>query len=324
MKRFFLFLLPVFFGGSLSAQFVYTIKADSVKITSCDSAELIIENHTQGVPGFLFNTGNGRTVFKRALVQLDDTTFLLGGDTLRASMFSFWKANGSSIYNINTGNVGIHRDTPAAMLDLPGPVSIDDTSAYRINYHPILAIGGWLSSCYGMDPPCPYPPNAGAYTNLYIGDSTGSNNPATSNTFIGSRAGEYSSGGSNAFLGANAGQGDQGWDNAYFGASSGLNTTGSTNSGNNSFFGAYTGLNSSGMLNTSLGFYSGEGNSGDENTIVGAYGGTTITGDYNSFFGFASGENNNGNRNSFFGVAAGGSHVGTDNIIIGEIGRAHV
>jgi hypothetical protein len=40
----------------LTAQVVYTIKADSVKITNCDSAELIIENHTQGVPGFLYNT----------------------------------------------------------------------------------------------------------------------------------------------------------------------------------------------------------------------------------------------------------------------------
>jgi hypothetical protein len=34
----------------------------SVKITNtCNTAELIIENHTQNVPGFLFNKGRGRT-----------------------------------------------------------------------------------------------------------------------------------------------------------------------------------------------------------------------------------------------------------------------
>lgn len=65
------------------AQYVYTIKADSVKITNCDSAELIIENHTQGVPGFLYNTGRGRTIFKRALTRLNDSIYLIGADTLK-------------------------------------------------------------------------------------------------------------------------------------------------------------------------------------------------------------------------------------------------
>jgi hypothetical protein len=67
---------------SLEAQYVYTIKADSVKITNCDSAELIIENHTQNVPGFLFNTGNGRTIFKRVMQSLSDSQYLIGIDTL--------------------------------------------------------------------------------------------------------------------------------------------------------------------------------------------------------------------------------------------------
>ncbi len=49
----FIFLLC---ARSLVAQDVYTIKADSTKLTGCDSNELIIENHTQGVPGFLYNT----------------------------------------------------------------------------------------------------------------------------------------------------------------------------------------------------------------------------------------------------------------------------
>lgn len=69
---------------SLNAQYIYTIKADSVKITNtCDTAELIIENHTQTVPGFLFNKGRGRTEFRRGLLKLNDSIYIVGGDSLR-------------------------------------------------------------------------------------------------------------------------------------------------------------------------------------------------------------------------------------------------
>jgi len=64
---------------------IYTINADSTKLTGCDSNELIIENHTQNVPGFLFNTGNGRTVFKRGVVKLNDSLYVIGGDTLKSN-----------------------------------------------------------------------------------------------------------------------------------------------------------------------------------------------------------------------------------------------
>lgn len=66
----------------VSAQYVYTIKADSVKITNhCDTAELIIENHTQNILGFLYNKGKGRTEFRRIL-KLNDSTLIFGDDTL--------------------------------------------------------------------------------------------------------------------------------------------------------------------------------------------------------------------------------------------------
>ena len=81
-KILFLFLLTSL-ANDLLAQYVYTIKADSVKITNCDSAELILENHTQNIPGFLFNTGNGRTIFKRALQKINDSVYLIGADTLK-------------------------------------------------------------------------------------------------------------------------------------------------------------------------------------------------------------------------------------------------
>ena len=70
MKHYFIFILILFAARATFSQNVYTIKADSVKLTGCDSDELIIENHTQAVPGFLFNTGNGRTQFRRGLLNL--------------------------------------------------------------------------------------------------------------------------------------------------------------------------------------------------------------------------------------------------------------
>jgi hypothetical protein len=84
--RYFLFLfVALSICDAVSAKYVYTIKADSVKLTNCDSSELIIENHSQGVQGFLFNKGNGRTEFRRALVKTSDGVYLVGGDTLQTS-----------------------------------------------------------------------------------------------------------------------------------------------------------------------------------------------------------------------------------------------
>ena len=93
-------LLGLFFSiagaGYAQGKYVYTIKADSVKITNCDSSELILENHTQGVPGFLFNAGNGRTIFKHAVQKLNDSLYLIGADTLTVAPSSgFWSLNGN-------------------------------------------------------------------------------------------------------------------------------------------------------------------------------------------------------------------------------------
>jgi hypothetical protein len=53
MKRILFLLALLCLEEALHAQFINTIKADSVKITnSCDTAGLIIENHKQNVCGF--------------------------------------------------------------------------------------------------------------------------------------------------------------------------------------------------------------------------------------------------------------------------------
>lgn len=82
MNRLLLALILLCISKTMSAQYVYTIKADSVKITNtCDTAELIIENHSQSVPGFLYNRGRGRTEFRRP-AKLNDSTIVLGADTI--------------------------------------------------------------------------------------------------------------------------------------------------------------------------------------------------------------------------------------------------
>jgi hypothetical protein len=95
MKYVFVFITFFCLLNKLSAQNVYIIKADSVKLTNCDSSELILENHTQGVPGFLFNTGNGRTIFKRGAQKLNDSMYLIGADTLRTQP-NAWVRGGNS------------------------------------------------------------------------------------------------------------------------------------------------------------------------------------------------------------------------------------
>lgn len=97
MKK--IIVLSLFFlsGIVASAQYIYKIKADSVLITndSCN-AELNLENSTRNVNGFLYNKGNGRTEFRKAAIKLNDSTYVIGGDTIRLSN------SGSYIRNQNS------------------------------------------------------------------------------------------------------------------------------------------------------------------------------------------------------------------------------
>lgn len=70
------------------SQNIYQIRADSVRIyNDCDTAELILENRTQNVPGFLYNKGRGRTEFRRlSLSNLGNGIISIDGqDTLDLS-----------------------------------------------------------------------------------------------------------------------------------------------------------------------------------------------------------------------------------------------
>ena len=130
-----LFLIAMnFFACSVFSQYVYTIKADTVKITNCDSAELVLQNHTQGVPGFLFNAGNGRTVFQRGAQSIGNGIYLVGADTIRTAS-NAWVQDGNSFGT--TGVLGTRdnnhldlytHDTARARLTNSGDFLIGSTN----------------------------------------------------------------------------------------------------------------------------------------------------------------------------------------------------
>lgn len=84
MKQILLIALFCFSSYLSFAQYVYKIKADSVRIynDSCN-AELILENSTKNVTGFLYNKGNGRTEFRKPMIKVNDSLYVFGSDTLR-------------------------------------------------------------------------------------------------------------------------------------------------------------------------------------------------------------------------------------------------
>lgn len=91
------------------AQFTYKIKADTLLVTndSC-SAEFALENSTKSIKGFLYNYDKGRTKFVPSLTKINDTTYVIGVDTmkLRATSVDAWRLNGNTGTNPATNFVG--------------------------------------------------------------------------------------------------------------------------------------------------------------------------------------------------------------------------
>lgn len=427
MRRVLLFLVLSAAVNTLMAQYVYTINADSVKITNhCDTAELIIENHTQNISGFLFNKGRGRTEFRKAFITINDSTYLLGTDTLHTGRPSFWKQNDVypyNIYNTNTGyvgigtsnpertldingnlratggvfnlspggrtgirqtclsthifnacgsvgyislgfdtltgvgtpqpdpltvrqknlsvgignnnpearlhirsigvtdtistlqadnaagtsllrlldngNLGLHRLQPAVLLDLPGPVSIDDTSAYRINYRPVVKLTGLSDS---------------GYNNLFLGDSAGAYNTGIHSVLVGNAAGIHNSGANNTFLGFGTGRYSSGYDNTFSGYLSGRNSINMQNA----FYGSLSGQNNTGAGNCFLGYAAGINNTGSTSVSIGYQAGTNNTGSGNLMMGTFAGGNNTGSFNCLVGSSSGYRNTGADNVMVGS------
>lgn len=135
MKKIFLSIVCLLMGIASYAQHIYQIRADSVRIyNTCDTAELILENHTQDTLGFLFNKWKGRTEFRKLrLVPVGDTAVALPGQdtlSLRALMWSGGLSRGLIItgdadYLIprEVGVVVLRDITISRKITLPAPES---------------------------------------------------------------------------------------------------------------------------------------------------------------------------------------------------------
>jgi uncharacterized small protein (DUF1192 family) len=108
-----LLLMTSFIATASFAQYTYQIQADSVRIyNTCDTAELIIENHTQDTLGFLFNTGKGRTEFRKLKLQTvgGNSIAITGQDTLmlgtiiKTAVDTIYTSGGLLYYRKTDGN----------------------------------------------------------------------------------------------------------------------------------------------------------------------------------------------------------------------------
>ncbi|HWK02511.1 MAG TPA: hypothetical protein VNS58_02700 [Puia sp.] len=90
------------------AQVQTQIIGDSVHIHSnTGTGELNLENSTDTVLGFLYNKGGGRTQFRRGLIKINDSLYLIGADTLH--MNNAGATNGNTIYYVSKKYTGIAR-----------------------------------------------------------------------------------------------------------------------------------------------------------------------------------------------------------------------
>ena len=148
MQRLFIMLFMITLCAPAFAQHVYKIKTDSLLVTndSCN-AEFILENETKFVNGFLYNKGKGRTIFKQAMIKLNDSIYLFGGDTLNfRSLLNTIGFSGTNIYNSNgtlTGNRMITLSSNT--LDIAGST----TSRFFANGN--VAIGTTTDAGYKLD-----------------------------------------------------------------------------------------------------------------------------------------------------------------------------
>ncbi|MBN1766776.1 MAG: hypothetical protein JW860_16095 [Sedimentisphaerales bacterium] len=168
-----------------------------------------------------------------------------------------WQINGSNMYSIPSGSIGIGKTNPTAKLDINGNINID--SDYKIGGDTVLS-------------------NWGAY-NLFVGVGRGENNIGMYNTFVGDQTGVSNTDGDfNTFLGQSTGlDNTSGCYNTFAGYVAGReNITGC----GNTFLGMAAGYHhEAGIYNTFLGYGAGYSN---------------ITGEHNVFLGFQAGYNETG------------------------------
>ncbi|MET0464036.1 MAG: hypothetical protein ABW007_12820 [Chitinophagaceae bacterium] len=110
-KCFLATILVLILSGTASAQYISKIKADTVVISSISgNGELIIENSTRNVPGYLYNKGNGRTEFRQVSGlsgwQLAGNSNIAGNQFLGTNDTSALFVKTNSIQRLSFGKTG--------------------------------------------------------------------------------------------------------------------------------------------------------------------------------------------------------------------------
>lgn len=278
----------------------YAIVADTVTLASCDSTELVLRNHSDTVPGFLFNTGKGLTSFKRALMSAGNGAFVIGADTLRA-----WQQGGNSwgtagfFGTLDSNTINFYTNNRhRAQLSGNGTFSTDSDVVIHGVRVGIGNNGNSTSTVVGRSAllKTPVPGNSVAIgylaaenetstvtavgygagenatgTATLLGGGAGLNEKGNSLIAIGSGAGAYVQGGYVMALGEGSLAHDSatGWGNVAVGSLTGTKlSTGAYNT----FVGTYTGDSlTTGAYNTLIGENTGQGlQTGSYNTIIGA------------------------------------------------------
>ncbi|MGO4289497.1 hypothetical protein [Chitinophaga sp. RAB17] len=151
MKFLFRTLLLCLLSSVSYAQTVYQIRADSVRIYSaCDTAELIIENHTQDTLGVLFNKGKGRTEFRKMRMKLlGNSLAIVGQDTIqlgtlvKTAVDTLYRSNDSLYYRKMDGT------TLAVKLDLSSwgdsRYDLSSTNFRTIAYDDSVLYNNWTA-----------------------------------------------------------------------------------------------------------------------------------------------------------------------------------
>jgi len=266
MLKTILFTVFTFILLSGTAQVQTQLIGDSIYIHNNNSTgELILQNSTDSVNGFLFNKGAGRTEFRHALVKIDDSTYLVGIDTLHIDS----NPNGSpalNAWNIS-GNLGM-----VAGTNFIG--TIDNTELmFKVNN--ILAgrtgKGSFSNTSFGAQS---QPINGTGDFNAAFGSLASANlRSGGKNTDIGYEAGFNNLTGN---FNTRVGEGANIWDtsssyNAVLGTEA-LNHTSLTKipgGGFNTALGAFA-LNKHGIYraNIGLGYYAGNGLTGNNTLFI--------------------------------------------------------
>ncbi|WP_343670658.1 hypothetical protein [Chitinophaga sp.] len=229
-----LVLALALFGLALTSygQNIYQIRADSVRIyNDCDTAEFILENHTQTVPGFLYNRGRGRTEFRRLrFIDLGNGQISLGDqDTL--DLGKIVGGGGNYIKNqVDSEQVAAYRINGGGTqknLTLTQPVTVASPLIMLGNGDTLLKAGGnslFMGSKSGVTV------GAAADANTAFGYGAMAKPTSVNNTAVGTSAlAALTSGQGNVGIGAYAGYGlTTGSGNLAIGAQAGYGWTGPT------------------------------------------------------------------------------------------------